>query len=72
MDSTAEESIEWDKGSTSNVRVYADRSGIDGMVGAAAVLYQGGENPKVLRYYPGPLTEHTTFDAEAGCWGCTC
>lgn len=35
------------------------------MAGAAAVLYRQHRRPKSLRYHLGPLTQHTTFDAEA-------
>jgi len=48
-----------------NIRVYTDRSGLDGGAGAAAVLYRGSEAPKTLRFHISPLTVHTTFEAEA-------
>lgn len=47
-----------------NIRVYADGSGYKGQAGAAAVLYRSLRRPKVLRYHLGPLTQHTTAEAE--------
>ena len=47
------------------VRFFSDGSGLDSRVGAAAVMYRRGREPKVLRYNMGLLTEHTVFEAEA-------
>ena len=47
------------------VRIFSDGSGLDGRVGAAAVMYRRGREPKVLHYNMGLLTEHTVFEAEA-------
>ena len=47
------------------VQVFSDGSGLDGQVGAAAVMYRTGRGPRVLRYHLGPLTDHTVFEAEA-------
>ena len=49
----------------SDIRIFADGSGLDGQAGAAAALYRGTQPPKVLRYHIGPLTKHTTPDSEA-------
>jgi len=50
----------------SNIKIFSDGSGIDGQAGAAAVLFrQGRQSPKVLRYHLGPLTDYTTYSAEA-------
>jgi hypothetical protein len=62
---TAEEAIEDEKEDKSPIKVYVDGSGKDGKVGAAAILLQEGESPVKLHYHLGPLTKHTTFDAEA-------
>jgi ribonuclease HI len=48
-----------------DVKVYADGSGIDGNVGAAAVLYKNGKRTRSLKYQLGTLKEHTTYEAEA-------
>jgi len=58
--------MESEAADNSEVKLYADGSGLEGNVGAAAALYrQGRQNPKVLRYCLGPLTHHTTYSAEA-------
>ena len=45
--------------------IYMDGSGIEGRIGAAAVLYIGRRNPKVLRYHLGMQNKHTVYKAEA-------
>ncbi|KAJ3963397.1 hypothetical protein EV361DRAFT_772090, partial [Lentinula raphanica] len=47
-------------------KIYSDGSGFGGMAGAAAMLYKRNRPVPhaTLRYQLGPLTEHTTFDAE--------
>jgi hypothetical protein len=47
------------------VKIYMDDSGINGMAGAAAVIYSRVKPPKMLSYCLGPLMEHMTFEAEA-------
>ena len=47
------------------VQIFSDGLGLDGRVGAAAVMYRRGQAPKVLHYNMGSLTEHTVFEAEA-------
>jgi len=46
------------------IRVYSDGSGIEGMIGAAAVLYRGGRMKRVLRYQLGTDEEHTVYEGE--------
>jgi ribonuclease HI len=65
VNNSAEGSIKRDKANKDEVRIYADGSGINRMAGAAAVIYSRDKPPKMLRYCLGPLTEHTTFEAEA-------
>jgi len=62
--STREESRAEDCTDQAEVRAYSDGSGIDGHAGAAAVLYRGNRVIKTLRYFLGPLTQHTTYEAE--------
>jgi ribonuclease HI len=45
-------------------RVYTDGSGLDGQAGASAVLYRYFEEIASLRYYLGPLSQHTVYEAE--------
>lgn len=45
-------------------RIYCDGSGFEGGIGAAAVLYQGPRLVKSLKYYLGPKSKHTVYEAE--------
>ena len=45
-------------------KVYCDRSGFKGGIGAAAVLYKGREPVKSLLYHLGPTNEHIVYEAE--------
>ena len=45
--------------------VYTDGSGLDGEVGAAAVMMKNGVVLKTLRYHLGSDTEHMVYEAEA-------
>ena len=47
------------------VQLFSDGSGLDGKVGAAAILYKHGQGPRMLRYSLGSLEEHTVFEAKA-------
>ena len=62
---TCEESREEDAEDEADMRVYSDGSGIEGMAGAAAVLFWDGHEAKSIRYRLGPLTRQTTYEAEA-------
>src|SRR6266481_5074871 len=46
------------------LQTYSDGSGLDGEAGASAVLYWDGQFVGTLRCYLGPLTRHTTYEAE--------
>lgn len=48
-------------------KIYSDGLGQNGQAGAAAVLMIGDDKTlaKTLRYHLGPLTQHTTYEAEA-------
>jgi ribonuclease HI len=46
------------------VRVYTDGSAINGQVGAAAVLFIGEREKKVVHYHLGTTDEHTVYEAE--------
>ena len=49
---------------TTCYKVYCDGSGFEGGTGALAVLYKDNRIVKSLRYYLGPLTEHTVYESE--------
>ena len=46
------------------IRVYSDGSGIDGKIGAGAVLYHAGRLKSALRYQLGSATRHTVYEGE--------
>lgn len=46
----------------SHIKVYTDRSGIDGQIGAAAVLYWDGIMKRRLRL--GLMKNHTVYEGE--------
>ena len=46
------------------VKVFADRSCIEGGVGAVAVLYREGIEKRLIRKHLGMESEHTVFEAE--------
>src|SRR5882672_5684684 len=46
------------------VKVFSDGSCIEGGVGAAAVLYQEGEEIRSVRKHLGTEEEHTVFEVE--------
>ena len=62
-----EESIKFEKEDPADFKVYSDGSGLDGDVGAAAVLYRKGRFTPVstLKYCLGPSSKHNTYEAEA-------
>src|SRR5687768_9341474 len=45
-------------------RIYTDGSGMDGKVGAAAVLFKGKRKTKSLRYLLGSDGKHTVYEGE--------
>ena len=44
--------------------VYTNNSGSNGKIGASAVLFAIGHDPKTLHYHLGSDSEHTVFEAE--------
>lgn len=59
-----EEAFLADEAAQEEVRIYSDRSAIDGGVGVAAVLTREGRDPKVLHFHLGTSTKHTVYKAE--------
>jgi ribonuclease HI len=47
-----------------DIQVYTDGSCVGGGVGAAAVLYRGGQRQRVLWKHLGPAELHTVYEAE--------
>ena len=47
-----------------DLRMYSDGSGIEGMAGAATIVFRDGQEVKSVCYLLGPLTCHTTYEAE--------
>lgn len=61
---TREDGIAGDLFNTDEVRVYSDGSGLDGQIGAAAILLRGRTHRKVLRFHLGSSRRHTVYEAE--------
>ena len=47
-----------------DLHIYSDSSGIEGMVGAAVIVFRDGQEVKSIGYLLGPLTHHTTYEAD--------
>ena len=45
--------------------IYTDGSGFENGIGAAAILTTNGRTKQTIRYYLGPDTHHTVYEAEA-------
>jgi len=45
--------------------VYTDGLGHDKKIGAAAILFKNGRTQTTLKYFLGPETDHTVYEAEA-------
>jgi len=48
----------------SEATVFSDRSGHEGAIGAAAVLYRGSIEKKAMRKFMGSEDRHMVFEAE--------
>lgn len=62
--SSREEAADLDAAQTNDLRVYSDGSGLDGQVGASAVLLRHGREPRFLHFHLGRLSHHTVYEAE--------
>ncbi|KAJ6459861.1 hypothetical protein C8R45DRAFT_1180601 [Mycena sanguinolenta] len=64
MRSSKDEAMEEEKKDKPRWKAYTDGSGIDGMIGAAAVLYRDGEEVRSSRLRLGLDTDHTVYEGE--------
>jgi len=49
---------------TAEIRIYTDGSGLEGNIGAGAVLYRNGVRKGRLRYRLGEISKHTVYEGE--------
>ena len=49
---------------STEIQLHSDGSTIDSKVGAAAVMYRGGQEIKSLRFHLGSVDEHTMFEVK--------
>jgi ribonuclease HI len=61
---TREKAIGEEARDKADVKVYTDGSGMDGMIGAGAVLYRGGMEKAKSRYRLGTKEQHTVYEGE--------
>ncbi|CAK5279173.1 unnamed protein product [Mycena citricolor] len=61
---TKETAIAQERSDPAKWKVYTDGSGIDGQIGAAAVLYHNGTIKAIARKYMGTDDQHTVYEAE--------
>jgi ribonuclease HI len=62
-----EQAMEEETGDSAFIRIYSDGSGIEGNIGAAAVLYHRKDDIETkctMRYCLGPETKHTVYEGE--------
>lgn len=64
--STRELAIQDHNDNNDEIKIYSDGSGINGKIGAAAVLIRNGQpQPKTIHYHLGSEDDHTVYEAEA-------
>jgi ribonuclease HI len=59
-----EEALTLSNDNSDDIKLFTDGSGINGHIGAAAVLTRGFHPFIIARHYLGPETEHTVFEGE--------
>ncbi|KAF5317581.1 hypothetical protein D9619_013186 [Psilocybe cf. subviscida] len=63
--SSKEEAADADAADGARLQVYSDGSGLDGRIGAAAVLFRDGKQKNEARYYLGSAKKHTVYEGES-------
>ena len=59
-----EKAVEEESNNQSNIHIYADGSGIEGSIGAAAVLYRNGRLRRSVKCWLGTILHHTVHEGE--------
>jgi ribonuclease HI len=62
--SERDRAIENASNSTAEIRIFSDGSGLEGGIGAAAVLCRTGKAPRSLHYHLGSDKHHTVYEGE--------
>jgi hypothetical protein len=55
---------EEDRQDRANIQIYTDGSGLEGRIGASAVLYRGGEEKGQMRFCLRSVQKHTVYEGE--------
>jgi ribonuclease HI len=53
-----------DKEDRAEIQIYTDGSGLEGRIGASAVLFRGGEEKGQMRFCLGSARKHTVYEGE--------
>jgi hypothetical protein len=61
---TREEALQLEKDNEDDIKIYTDGSGHNSHIGAAAVLFRGFNEPKIVRFHLGPKSKHTVYEGE--------
>ena len=64
IETKTEKAIQNEIDDKAKIKIFTDRSGIDGQVGAAAVMFEEGREVEVKRFRLGPLRQHEVYDGE--------
>src|SRR5271168_562310 len=59
-----EEALVLNNDNMDDIKIFTDRSGLNGHIGAGAILTRGFHPYIIARHYLGPETEHTVYEGE--------